>query len=98
MNNSTTTYDKRIQKDYSLSFKHQIVQQIENREFTTTQAVKQYAIQARSIVTSWVRKYGNFEWHIKHPMRCPDKNTTTEAFGTGANGAAPFSQIKNNHF
>ncbi|MBC8770640.1 helix-turn-helix domain-containing protein [Arenibacter sp. BSSL-BM3] len=60
-------YIKRTQKDYSMSFKLKVVNEIENGELTATQAVKRYGIQARSTVTSWMRKYGNFDWHNKTP-------------------------------
>jgi transposase-like protein len=75
MNKSTTAYVKRTQKDYSMSFKLQIVQQIENGELTATQAVKQYGIQARSTVTTWMRKYGNFDWHNKTPYSMSRQKT-----------------------
>jgi len=62
-----TNYLKRTQKDYSLSLKLQIVQLIEQGQLSTTQAKKQYGIQARSTVVSWLRKYGNFDWENQTP-------------------------------
>jgi transposase-like protein len=58
-----------------MSFKLQIVQQIENGELTATQAVKQYGIQARSTVTTWMLKYGNFDWHNKTPYSMSRQKT-----------------------
>ena len=54
-------YVKRTQKDYSLSFKLQVVQEIETRELSIVGALRKYGIQARSTVTNWLRKYGNFD-------------------------------------
>ncbi|MBD0779642.1 IS3 family transposase, partial [Maribacter sp. ANRC-HE7] len=53
MNDSESPYVKRTQKDYSMSFKLQLVSSIENGELTATQAVERYGIQARSTVTGW---------------------------------------------
>ncbi|WP_298489463.1 hypothetical protein [uncultured Maribacter sp.] len=55
-------YVKRTQKDYSLSFKLQVVEQIESGELDRLSAHLKYGIQARSTITSWLRKYGNFDW------------------------------------
>ena len=62
-------YVKRTQKDYSLSFKYQVVQEIENGELTVTGAVRKYGVQATSTVRTWLRKYGNFDWENKNPIK-----------------------------
>jgi transposase-like protein len=67
----TSGYQKRSQKDYSLSFKHQVVLEIELGELSTAGAVKKYGIQARSTVVSWLRKYGNFDWDNQTPSHMP---------------------------
>ena len=64
---SKTDYVKRSQKDYSLSLKLQIVNEIERGELSTTGAVRKYGIQSRSTVVSWLRKYGNFDWENQTP-------------------------------
>ncbi|MDO3628980.1 transposase, partial [Mucilaginibacter sp. BT774] len=64
-------YTKRSQKDYSLSFKHQVVLEIEQGELTATGAVRKYGIQARSTVVAWLRKYGNFDWVNQTPSHMP---------------------------
>ena len=56
-----SNYKKRTQKDYSLSLKLQIVQDIELGRLSTTQATKQYGIQCRKTVVNWIEKYGNFD-------------------------------------
>jgi transposase len=57
-----TGYVKRTQKDYSMSFKLQIVQEIELGQLTPTEATKKYGIQCRKTVVEWLRKFGNFDW------------------------------------
>lgn len=55
-------YVKRTQKDYTMSFKLQVVSEIERGELTRSQACHKYGIQAKSTVREWLRKYGNFDW------------------------------------
>lgn len=63
-------YVKRTQKDYSLSFKLQVVEEIESGRLERLEASHKYGIQARSTITQWLRKYGNFDWDnlSKEPM------------------------------
>ena len=58
-----TGYVKRTQKDYSLSFKLQVVHEIESGQLERLEACHKYGIQARSTITQWLRKYGTFDWH-----------------------------------
>ena len=53
----TSNYVKRTQKDYSMSFKLQIVQEIEQGQLTATEATKKYGIQCRKTVIEWLRKF-----------------------------------------
>ena len=55
-------YVKRTQKDYTMSFKLQVVSEIERGELTRSQACHKYGIQAKSTIRDWLRKYGNFDW------------------------------------
>lgn len=55
-------YVKRTQKDYSISFKLQVVAEIESGELDRLEACYKYGIQARSTITQWLRKYGTFDW------------------------------------
>lgn len=64
-------YVKRTQKDYSQSFKLQVVGQVERGELSTHQAQKKYGIQARSTVIQWLRKYGSFDWENQTPSYMP---------------------------
>lgn len=63
-----TTYVKRTQKDYSLSFKLQIVQEIEQGLLTRTQALSKYGIQSGATIRAWLKKYGNFDWQNQTPL------------------------------
>jgi len=57
-----TGYVKRTQKDYTISFKLQVVQEIESGELGRTEACHKYGIQAKSTIREWLIKYGNFDW------------------------------------
>ena len=60
-------YVKRTQKDYSVSFKLQVVQEIESGTIGRTEACHKYGIQAKSTIREWLRKYGNFDWENQAP-------------------------------
>ena len=60
-------YVKRTQKDYSFSFKLEIVQEIEQGFLTRSQARDKYGIQSGSTITRWLKKYGNFDWQEQSP-------------------------------
>ena len=62
MENNRKHYVKRTQKDYSLSFKLQVVQEVEQGLLTRNQAMDNYGIQARSTIRTWLKKYGNFDY------------------------------------
>jgi transposase-like protein len=60
-------YVKRTQKDYTMSFKLQVVQEIESGELSTHSACRKYGIQSRSTIVQWLRKFGNFDWENQTP-------------------------------
>ena len=60
-------YIKRTQKDYSYAFKLAVVQEVENGELGIKAAARKYGIQSHSTVTTWLRKYGNFDWENQTP-------------------------------
>lgn len=62
-----TRYVKRTQKDYTMSFKLQVVQEIELGGLSTHAACRKYGIQARSTIVQWLRKFGNFDWENQIP-------------------------------
>lgn len=63
-------YVKRTQKDYSLSFKLQVVSEVESEELSIKGALRKYGIQSHSTVLGWIRKYGTFdrEYQIQRVM------------------------------
>lgn len=64
-------YVRRTQKDYSMSFKLHVVQEIEQGEMSMTSASRKYGIQGDDTVRRWLRKYGNFDWENQTPMNMP---------------------------
>lgn len=61
-------YIKRTQKDYSMSLKLQIVNEIETGKVTISESTKKYGIQSRKTVIEWLRKFGNFDWDNQTPL------------------------------
>lgn len=55
---------RRSQRDYSLAFKLQVVQQVEKGELSYKKAQRHYGIQGRSTVLVWLRKHGNLDWTL----------------------------------
>lgn len=53
---------KRTQRDYSLAFKLQVVDEVEKGYLTYKQAQVKYGIQGRSTVLVWLRKHGRLNW------------------------------------
>jgi transposase len=70
-NTQTNRYVKRTQKDYSMSLKLQIVQEIEQGKTSISQVKKDYAIQSRSTIVQWLKKFGNFDWDNQTPLNMP---------------------------
>lgn len=68
-NTGRKVYVKRTQKDYSLSFKLQIVDEVEKGELTYKQAQLRYGIQGRSTVLIWLRKHGRLDWKESTEMK-----------------------------
>lgn len=55
-------YEKRTQKDYTMSFKLQVVEELESGELSRVQVMDKYGIQSGSTLRSWLKKYGTFDW------------------------------------
>lgn len=74
----TVTGKKRTQRDYNMGFKMSVVLQVEKGEMTYKQAQRQYGIQGRSTVLSWLRKHGTLDWTIPnlHSMSNPKSKET----------------------
>jgi transposase len=68
---SKNEYVKRTQKDYSMSFKLQVVREVESGEISPTAAKRKYGIQGDRTVITWLRKYGTFDWENQTPSNMP---------------------------
>lgn len=64
MKRSENKANRRSQRDYSLAFKLQVVQQVEKGELTYKKAQRHYGIQGRSTVLVWLRKHGTLDWTL----------------------------------
>jgi len=67
--NETKNYCKRTQRDYSLAFKLQVIDEVEKGYLTWKQSQKKYGVQGRSTVLVWLRKHGTLDWSSKKPMK-----------------------------
>jgi transposase len=67
--NENKDYAKRTQRDYSLAFKLQVIDEVEKGHLTWKQSQKKYGIQGRSTVLVWLRKHGTLDWTSKVPMK-----------------------------
>ena len=65
MKDQEPRYVKRSQKDYSLSFKLQVVSEYEEGYLSKTQLQRKYGVQSVSTISRWLQKYGNFRSDFK---------------------------------
>lgn len=63
MNKGQFRVSRRTQKDYSLAFKLQVVEEVERGELSQHAACRKYGIQARSTILTWLRKHGRLNWY-----------------------------------
>jgi transposase-like protein len=68
---SQNNYVKRTQRDYTLSFKIQVVKEIESGLLSATESSKKYGIQGESTVRKWLQKYGKFDWENQTSLNMP---------------------------
>lgn len=54
-------YIKRTQRDYPMSFKLQVVREVESGELSIRGALRKYGIQSHGTVLNWCRKFGTFD-------------------------------------
>lgn len=71
-NTGGSAYRKRTQKDYSLAFKMQVVNEVEKGLLNQDQAQRQYGIQGNATILNWLRKHGTLDWHKTNPMSKKD--------------------------
>lgn len=58
-------YVKRTQRDYSYAFKLEVVREVETGQLGVKAAQRKYGIQGNATVTTWLRKFGSFDWENK---------------------------------
>ncbi len=64
-------YVRRSSKDYSLSFKLKVVEEIELGLLGKKEAQYKYGIQGDATIRTWLRKHGNFDWENKTHQTMP---------------------------
>jgi transposase len=67
MNKGQFRVRKRTQKDYTLAFKLQVVEQVERGELSQDAAQHKYGIQGNATILVWLRKHGRLDWRPKAP-------------------------------
>ena len=68
MNKGQFRVAKRTQKDYTLAFKLQVVEEVESGQFSQKAVCRKYGIQANSTVLTWLRKHGRLNWYQNTAM------------------------------
>ena len=56
---------KRTQKDYTLAFKLQVVEEVESGQLSQDAAQRKYGIQGNATILVWLRKHGRLVWSPK---------------------------------
>jgi transposase len=68
-NKENKNHQRRTQKDYSLAFKLQVVDEIEKGYLSYKESQGKYGIQGKSTVLVWLRKHGTLDWQNSEPMK-----------------------------
>ena len=61
MKETKDKYVKRTQRDYTMPFKLAVVQEVERTGIGVCAVARKYGIQSETTVTTWLKKYGNFD-------------------------------------
>lgn len=75
MKNQSPQRIRRTRRDYSMTFKLQIVTEVEEGILTCAQAQRKYGIQSKSTIFVWLKKHGTFDWK---ELRTVSKEKTPE--------------------
>jgi transposase-like protein len=68
MNKGQFRVPRRTQKDYTLAFKLQVVEEVESGQLSQHGACRKYGIQSRSTILVWLRKHGRLDWYKESSM------------------------------
>lgn len=72
MNKGQFRVPKRSQKDYTLAFKLQVVDEVEKGELSQDAAQRKYGIQGNATILVWLRKHGRLDWSSNITMSKKD--------------------------
>jgi len=72
MNKGQFRVPRRTQKDYSLAFKLQVVDEVEKGVLSQKAAQRKYGIQGNATILVWLRKHGTLDWHSERNMSRKD--------------------------
>lgn len=75
MNKGQFRVRKRTQKDYTLAFKMQVVEEVEAGLLSQDAAQRKYGIQGNATILVWLRKHGRLDWSSK-PQPVSKKKST----------------------
>ena len=67
MNKGQFRVRRRTQKDYTLAFKLQVVEEVESGQLSQDAAQRKYGIQGNATILVWLRKHGRLDWSPKSP-------------------------------
>ena len=68
MNKGQFRVPKRTQKNYTLAFKLQVVDEVEKGELSQDAAQRKYGIQGNTTILVWLRKHGRLDWSPNNTM------------------------------
>lgn len=75
MNKGQFQVRRRTQKDYTLSFKLQVVDEVESGQLSQDAAQRKYGIQGNATILVWLRKHGRLDWGPKPESMSKKKAT-----------------------
>jgi transposase-like protein len=65
MNKGQFRVRKRTQKDYTLAFKLQVIEEVESGLLSQDAVQRKYGIQGNATILTWLRKHGRLDWSPK---------------------------------
>lgn len=65
MNKGQFRVRRRTQKDYTLAFKLQVIEEVESGQLSQDAAQRKYGIQGNATILVWLRKHGRLDWGPK---------------------------------
>lgn len=74
MNKGQFVPRKRTQKDYTLAFKMQVVEEVESGLLSQDAAQRKYGIQGNATILAWLRRHGRLDWTPKQSMTKKKQN------------------------